>query len=160
MKTYKISEFLESEDSAMDIARLHLGIRQWQVQQGQAKFTKGIMSSQEDLKNLQTNYIEKGGNFFIAKDSNGEVLGFLGVRNDGEGTGTIKRVAVMPKNQGRGIGSSLLKAGMEWSRRNGYRKLSLSTGINETAKPLYEKFGFKVVGRDLENEDYLMEIAL
>jgi len=159
MTKYHISEFDGDPELAESIATLHLGVRKWQVKEGQARFTKGILSSQEDLKDLKARYIDRGGNFFLAKEGD-NVVGFLAVRNEGNGVGTIKRVAVMPEHQRKGIASQLLKEAMRWSKRKGYRKLKLSTGLNEKGKPLYENFGFTVVGRDYTNEDYLMETIL
>lgn len=159
MTKYRIFEFDGDRELAESIASLHLGIRKWQVKQGQARFTKGILSSQEDLKDLKARYIDKGGNFFLAKD-NDDIVGFLGVKNEGNGIGIIKRVAVMPEHQRKGIASQLLKEAIKWSKEKGYIKLKLSTGLNEKGKPLYESFGFTVVGRDYSNEDYLMETIL
>ncbi len=160
MEDYIVTQFDGNEQLSRKIASLHLGVREWQVQQGQARFTKGILSSQEDLKELQKKYIDQGGNFFVAKDGRGNIVGFLAIRNDGDGLGAVKRVAVLPGHQRKGIASKLLQAAIDWSTGQGYSKLKLSTGFNEKGKPLYEKFGFKVVGRDTTNEDYLMELGL
>lgn len=160
MEDYIVTQFEGDEQLASKIASLHLGVREWQVQQGQARFTKGILSSQEDLKELRKRYIDQGGNFFLANNKEGDIVGFLAIRNDGDGLGVVKRVAVLPDHQRKGIASKLLEEAINWSIEQGYSKLKLSTGLREKGKPLYEKFGFKVVGRDETNEDYLMELEL
>ena len=50
--------------------------------------------------------------------------------------------------RGRGAGSALVAAAIEWGREHGLHKLSLSVfPHNETAIGLYRKFGFVEEGR-------------
>jgi L-phenylalanine/L-methionine N-acetyltransferase len=47
----------------------------------------------------------------------------------------------------RGVGSALLRAAIEWARRDGMHKLSLTVfAHNATAIALYRKFGFAEEG--------------
>jgi ribosomal protein S18 acetylase RimI-like enzyme len=50
--------------------------------------------------------------------------------------------------RGRGVGSALVAAAIEWGRENGLHKLTLSVfPHNEAAIGLYRKFGFSEEGR-------------
>jgi RimJ/RimL family protein N-acetyltransferase len=48
---------------------------------------------------------------------------------------------------GRGVGSLLVKAALEWSQRSGLRRVELTVHTsNDRAVRLYERFGFEVEG--------------
>jgi RimJ/RimL family protein N-acetyltransferase len=50
---------------------------------------------------------------------------------------------VAPEQRGRGIGSALLSAGLEWARSRSAHKMTLQLWPdNEAARRLYAKFGF------------------
>jgi RimJ/RimL family protein N-acetyltransferase len=129
----------------VDIANIHLGIRLWQERVGQNSFSN-LYESQTDLNDLENYYISNGGNFFVAHTPNVAVAGFVGLRNDGEGQGSIKRLAVLPEHQSQGIGQSLVGEAVEWAQTQDFKKLMLHTNVGENARPIYEKFGFEVVG--------------
>jgi ribosomal protein S18 acetylase RimI-like enzyme len=57
-------------------------------------------------------------------------------------------MAVARDWRGRGVGSALLAAGIDWGRERGLHKLSLDVfAHNERAIALYRKFGFVEEGR-------------
>jgi len=57
-------------------------------------------------------------------------------------------MAVAREWRGRGVGSTLLAAAIEWAREQGLHKLSLGVfAHNAAAIALYRKFGFVVEGR-------------
>ncbi len=59
----------------------------------------------------------------------------------------IGNVAVLPEQQGKGIGSRLLAKAEEMARTRGYRKLSLTVDVeNERARALYLRSGFELAG--------------
>src|SRR5579884_1248208 len=61
----------------------------------------------------------------------------------------IKRMRVHPDYQGRGYGQLLLNELEARARARGYRTLHLDTSILQIpAQKLYEKNGFREVGRD------------
>jgi RimJ/RimL family protein N-acetyltransferase len=54
---------------------------------------------------------------------------------------------VARSHRGRGIGSALLEASIEWARQAGAHKVALEVWPhNEAAIALYEKFGFEREG--------------
>jgi ribosomal protein S18 acetylase RimI-like enzyme len=77
----------------------------------------------------------------------GEVVGSIHIDASGFGFGEIG-MAVAREWRGRGVGSALLAAAIDWARERGLHKLSLSVfAHNEAAIALYRKFGFVEEGR-------------
>ena len=77
----------------------------------------------------------------------GEPVGSIHVERSKHGFGEIG-MAVLKEWRGRGVGSALLGAAIEWARSEGLHKLSLSVfAHNEAAIALYRKFGFVEEGR-------------
>jgi GNAT superfamily N-acetyltransferase len=154
---YTIAPFQRGTDIPSDIARTHLEIRQWQESINQNTFID-ILDSQADLKALNKYYVAQGGNFFIAKDSKHRIIGFIGLRNEGNGHCVMRRLAVVPDWQRKGVGTALIAVAMSWAEQHNFTKLSLHTGISEKARPLYEKFGFKALSFRESRQDYYMEL--
>ena len=76
-----------------------------------------------------------------------EVVGYLRVEASSFGFGEIGMM-VARDWRGRGVGSALVAAAIEWGRENGLHKLTLSVfPHNEAAISLYRKFGFAEEGR-------------
>jgi RimJ/RimL family protein N-acetyltransferase len=77
----------------------------------------------------------------------GRVIGELRVEASHFGFGEIGMM-VARDWRGRGVGSALVAAAIEWGRENGLHKLTLSVfPHNEAAIGLYRKFGFVEEGR-------------
>jgi ribosomal protein S18 acetylase RimI-like enzyme len=155
-----ISPFRGTQKDMETIAELHLEIRQWQEAIGQNSFTN-ILDSQEDLTNIIGYYIASGGNFFVAYDrETGNVVGFVGLKREADGTGVGKRLAVKPEYQRQGVATELLDYLRTWAVENGFEKFTHRTNEGEKAFALYEKHGFTIIGYDESNGDYVMEMAL
>jgi ribosomal protein S18 acetylase RimI-like enzyme len=76
-----------------------------------------------------------------------ELVGSVHVDESRHGFGEIG-MAVARDWRGRGVGSALLTAAIEWARERGLHKLSLSVfAHNAAAIALYRKFGFVEEGR-------------
>jgi RimJ/RimL family protein N-acetyltransferase len=76
-----------------------------------------------------------------------EVVGMLHVDPSRFGFGEIGMM-VSRDWRGRGVGTALVAAAIEWGREHGLHKLSLSVfPHNEAAIGLYRKFGFTEEGR-------------
>jgi ribosomal protein S18 acetylase RimI-like enzyme len=76
-----------------------------------------------------------------------ELVGSVHVDESRHGFGEIG-MAVTREWRGRGVGSALLTAAIEWARERGLHKLSLSVfAHNAAAIALYRKFGFVEEGR-------------
>src|SRR5438093_4005314 len=71
-----------------------------------------------------------------------EIVGSVHVEGSRHGFGEIG-MAVAREWRGRGVGSALLAAAIEWARERGLHKLSLGVfAHNAAAIGLYRKFGF------------------
>ena len=79
-----------------------------------------------------------------------ELIGLLNVEPSRHGFGEIG-MAVAREWRGRGVGSALLAAAIEWAHGQGLHKLSLGVFAHNTAAiELYRKFGFVEEGRRIE----------
>lgn len=72
-------------------------------------------------------------------------------------------VSISPSNQGKGIGSLLLKHGIKFAKKNGYSQVGLLVDLeNPSAQRLYERLGFQI-GKQITlvgGEYYHMHINL
>ncbi|HXV03779.1 MAG TPA: GNAT family N-acetyltransferase [Gaiellaceae bacterium] len=76
-----------------------------------------------------------------------EIVGLLFILESGFGFGEIGMM-VARGWRGRGVGSALVAASIDWARANGLHKLTLSVFPQNTAAiGLYRKFGFVEEGR-------------
>ena len=97
-----------------------------------------------DVEARATNLRLDGTLVAIAVD---EVVGYLRVEASSFGFGEIGMM-VARDWRGRGVGSALVAAAIEWGRENELHKLTLSVfPHNEAAIRLYRKFGFVEEGR-------------
>ena len=152
-----IEAFDAAKHSADEIALRHLEIRQWEEATGQNNFDD-IMDSQADLRNLAANYLENGGQFFVATCSHGETVGFIGLKFDGE-VAELKRLAVIPDLQDQGIDNRLVALAVNCARQKNCLKIRLVTGRNEQqAQGTYCKYGFREA--DYGDAGLIMELDL
>ena len=81
----------------------------------------------------------------------GELVGSLHVERSRFGFGELG-MSVAREWRGRGVGSALLAAAIEWAREQDMHKLSLSVfPHNAAAIALYRKFGFVEEGRRIKH---------
>jgi RimJ/RimL family protein N-acetyltransferase len=81
----------------------------------------------------------------------GEIVGSLHVERSRFGFGELG-MTVAREWRGRGVGSAVLAAAIEWARERGLHKLSLSVfPHNAAAIALYRKFGFVEEGRRVKH---------
>lgn len=156
---YVVDQFDPARHQPAEIARLHLSIRRQQQAAGEVVFPD-IASSQTDLQDIDRCYLKTGGQFFVASDGAGRIVGFVGLKKTGPGGGELKRLAVIAACRRSGIGSRLVGRAVDWARAGGWQKLSLATGRQEKAKNIYLHHGFSVVGRSGDQQDFLMEVEL
>ena len=84
--------------------------------------------------------------FFVADDG-GSIVGELGIQLTSYGVADFGMM-VAADARGRGVGSSLLAAAIEWARSAGAHKVALQVWPdNEAAIGLYRRFGFEQEGR-------------
>jgi N-acetylglutamate synthase-like GNAT family acetyltransferase len=85
---------------------------------------------------------------FVVAELNGETVGYQYLSLVGR-HGHLSRVAVHPKYQGQRIGARLLVEAVRFFRRRRVFGMTLNTQQNNwQARRLYERFGFKVMGKE------------
>lgn len=95
---------------------------------------------QEELESAHTHW-------FVAEGADGAVLGYLGCRFVAD-EGEITNVAVSPECRSGGIGGLLVGRAMALAAERGVSAVWLEVRIsNYAAIHLYEKHGFRIVGR-------------
>jgi len=83
----------------------------------------------------------------VAVAAGGEIVGMLHIESRRFGSGELG-MAVAREWRGRGVGSALVQAAIEWARAEGLHKLCLEVfAHNQAGLALYKKFGFAVEGR-------------
>lgn len=80
---------------------------------------------------------------------NGASIGYTMVSTARE-AGTVGRLAVRPEFRNRGVGSTLLAAGLDWLREAGAKEVTLCTQRdNMQSRRLYRRFGFEQLPDEL-----------
>jgi RimJ/RimL family protein N-acetyltransferase len=86
----------------------------------------------------------------FAAVAGGEVIGSIHVGTSGHGFGEIG-MAIAREWRGRGVGSALMAAAIDWAREQGLHKLSLGVfAHNAAGLALYRKYGFVEEGRRIK----------
>jgi GNAT superfamily N-acetyltransferase len=88
---------------------------------------------------------------FVA-EVDGKVVGTVGAGpGEFDGAAALTALWVDPGFRGRGVGSALVDAVVDWAREEGFNQLLLwVTEVNENAERLYERQGFARTGRMIE----------
>lgn len=80
-------------------------------------------------------------------DSDGQILG-VATFSCVEDLADLNRVVVHPKARGRGVGASLVRAGVEWAQALGATRMLLEVRTdNASALSLYHRLGFDQISR-------------
>jgi N-acetylglutamate synthase-like GNAT family acetyltransferase len=83
------------------------------------------------------------GERYVVAEHDGLLVGVQAVEMIGP-YGMIRSAAVAPSLRGSGMGSAMTRDRIEWSKKRGIPTLFLFT---ETAKPFFEKLGFREIAR-------------
>lgn len=114
--------------------------------------TRPIVSvdDQPDLLNIVGEYIDKGGNFWIAKDDE-MLIGTIGIMPYNTGIAVLKKFFVYEKYQGEPyhIGRALYNELISFAKKKAYNTILLDTPRNtERAHKFYEKAGFRKINEE------------
>jgi GNAT superfamily N-acetyltransferase len=89
-------------------------------------------------------FVEPDGVFLVVRDEGGVPVACGGVARFDETRGELKRMYVLPRFRGRGLGRRILVELEAEARRLGYRALVLETGdLQQEALGLYESAGYE-----------------
>lgn len=96
--------------------------------------------------------------FYEARDQNGSFVGFYYFEK--RGSALYYGLGLRPDLTGRGLGLEFLHAGLAFGRRlYGARKVVLDVAaFNERARMVYERAGFRVVGRHTRTFERLGDV--
>jgi GNAT superfamily N-acetyltransferase len=87
-----------------------------------------------------------GGTFLVGFDSEGRAICGGGVKRLEDGACEIKRMYVVPRARGRGVGRELLEALEDAARGLGYRVVRLDTGPRQpSAERMYRHAGYRPI---------------
>jgi len=98
--------------------------------------------------------------------SDGKVVGFLGIHRFSPPRNHVGDVGIMvhPDHQRKGIGTKLLKAGIEIAKEKGFKRLEADTlAANEAMRRTAEKAGFQLEGvrrKAISIHGKLLDLAL
>ncbi len=97
----------------------------------------------QDLLDIQTNYFDRGGMFWIALDERNRVIGSIGFRtNEKPNEVTLHRLFVKYNLKHRGIGTALLQKAEEYISSIGKEKVYIHLGTGQEwfeSKAFYKK---------------------
>jgi GNAT superfamily N-acetyltransferase len=125
------------------VERLHVFV----IQQTGAYLGRGPWD--DDVYAIEEVYLKNQGEFLVG-ECDGHIVAMGALKRTDEQRAEIKRMRVHPDYQGRGYGQLILEVLEARACDLGYRALHLDTSILQIpAQRLYEKNGFREVGRDI-----------
>ncbi len=97
------------------------------IQQGEFGFPI-TWDDQPDLHDIPGFYRAGAGDFWVAKDAGGRVVGMIGLRDIGGGLGALRKMFVAKESRGaRGAAHGLLETLIAHARETGLRAIVLGT---------------------------------
>ena len=125
-------------------------VKMWRDSKEKAIGQKDIHGFEEHLAFLRFVLVKENKVFLAIDKETGTVAGLMAVKGN-----ELDQLYIHNDYQKKGIGSRLLNLAKEMSPG----KLELFTfEINTNARAFYEKHGFKIIGRNFENEENLPDI--
>lgn len=97
-----------------------------------------------DLADPAAHYDGERGWFSVVEDDGGQVVGCVGVTDEGEGVFELHRLYVLASARRSGAGSALVQWVLDVARERGARKVMLFSDVHfEDAHRLYTRVGFR-----------------
>lgn len=102
-----------------------------------------------DLGDIEANYFQTGGAFWVVQNAAGEIVGSAGLHPEVNGDCEMRKMYLHPAARGRGLGRKLLETAVARARELGFRRVTLGTAsVLKEAVQLYERAGFKPIPCD------------
>lgn len=102
----------------------------------------GIMRAEEEY------YFNNSYNFWYAVNSEGEVIGSIGLKKIDDSRGELKKFFVAEKFRGMGVAQKLMAKVLESAQNHGIKTLYLGTvHVLKAAHRFYEKLGFQKIAK-------------
>lgn len=100
-------------------------------------------STDRDLENIEEYYTGNRGSFDLIINPEGEIIATTGIYKINDKTCELRKMYLLKKYRGMGLGRFLLDHSIEQAKRLGYNKIILETAsVLKEAIGLYEKYGF------------------
>ena len=114
-----------------------------------------------DIDNFQSDYFAQCGLFLVVVDNN-QVIGSGAIRRIDDSICELKRLWLLEKYQGRGIGYRVLQELINFAQESGYKKIWLETdNEQERAIQFYQRAGFHHIKKyNNRNSDVYMEMEI
>lgn len=115
----------------------------------------------KDMDDLQENYFQPGGTFLVALNDE-QVIGSGALRRLDRETAELKRMWLLEKYHGQGIGYRLITNLIGFARVNNYTRIRLQTSsVQSRAYTFYRKVGFyEIPCYNEDMDDISMEMIL
>jgi N-acetylglutamate synthase-like GNAT family acetyltransferase len=102
----------------------------------------------DDMRTIPRTYLDAGE--FIVGEMEGRIVAHAAFLHEPKGRASVRRVAVHPDVQQRGVGHMLMLELEARARGQGITSLHLDTSIGQTAaQRLYQKCGYQEVGHEV-----------
>ncbi|MCG8305898.1 MAG: GNAT family N-acetyltransferase [Cytophagales bacterium] len=100
-------------------------------------------STDSDLSDIQTNYMDNNG-FFGKIMTENKLVGTVGLLKLNEDTCELRKMYLLREHRGKGLGKILMDKIIKIAKEKKYRKIELETAsVLKEAIKLYEKYGFR-----------------
>ena len=137
---FTLRRYTSADQEAVE--RLHV----FAIQQAGAYLGRGPWD--DDVYAIEEVYLKNRGEFLIG-ECDGLFVAMGALKRTSAERAEVKRMRVHPDYQGRGYGQLILDELETRARALGYQTLHLDTSVLQiAAQRLYEKNGFREVGRD------------
>ena len=116
----------------------------------------------EEMDDIQKNYFENDGTFLVMTDDD-KIICTGAVRKLEEGICELKRLWLLTKYHGRGLGYRMMQELFSFARAKGYQRMRLETDpvSQKPAMDFYKRLGFYEIPRYSQHEDEIaMELVL
>jgi putative acetyltransferase len=102
-----------------------------------------------DLKDIEANYLQRGGVFEVIEDEHANLLGSVGLYPINKTTCVLRKMYFIPSARGLGLGKYVLQRAIARARELGFKEIVLETASKLiAANRLYTQFGFKPMNSD------------
>jgi GNAT superfamily N-acetyltransferase len=143
--TFDSSEFRLREATDDDSAAIRAVLVAVMAEYG---LSSDLEADDADIHNVVASYAERGGSFRVVTSIEGDVVGCGGLYPIDERQAEIRRMYLLPKVRGFGIGRKLLEELISLAEERHFERVVLETAsVLKEAISLYRKRGFVPVER-------------
>ncbi|NBD28012.1 GNAT family N-acetyltransferase [Paenibacillus sp. T1] len=106
------------------------------------------LDEQSDILDIPTHYIANGGNFWIALNEDGQVVGTIGLQRLSKDLYILKKFFIYEAYRGKGYSIGLFNSLVHYAKSHGVKTIILDTpSIAARSHRFYEKNGFEKIAK-------------